>query len=180
MDAADRTDPAFTALAEVIIDIAREIQLRAAEHTPVVPLTPTQGQVMRYVHRHPGCSASDIADGAGLQRTNVSTALRELRARGYLTSLRDEQDGRAIRISATRLSDDTISKLTDSWAGLLESAWTSAPAVGDATTLAVVAVALEGVRDRLSADRSADRATKGFLSATPAEADDGEDSSGQI
>lgn len=172
----DTSDPVFRALAEMVIDIAREIQLRASQSTPVVPLTPTQGQVMRYVHRHPGCSASDIADGAGLQRTNVSTALRELRSRGYLTSLRDEQDGRAIRISATKLSDDTIRQLTSSWAHQIRQAWSAEPAVGTSATLDQVVAALTGLRDRLDADRSADRATKGFAAETPAEPGDREDS----
>ena len=106
----------FPLIADLVIDIAREIQLRAVQTTPVVPLTQTQGQVMRYVHTHAGCSASDIADGSGLQRANVSTALRELRGRGYITSRRDDEDGRAIRIEATELADETIQKLRGSWA----------------------------------------------------------------
>lgn len=175
MEQQPEIDGVFTQLAEVIVDIAREIQLHAAETTPVVPLTPTQGQVMRYVHRNPGCSASDIADGARLQRTNVSTALRELRARGYLTSLRDEQDGRAIRITATELADETIAKLTAAWAGLLQDAWGGVER--DTATAVAVSETLTGVRDRLSAEQSADRATKGYASATPSRPEVGEDSS---
>lgn len=157
----DVEDPAFTTLAELVVDIAREIQLRAAQSTPVVPLTPTQGQVMRYVHNHAGCSASDIADGAGLQRANVSTALRELRRRGYLTSRRADDDGRAIRIEATPLADETIIRLRASWASLVAGAWQTEPAIGDDDALTTVTAALAGVRSRLSADR----ATKAFPSA---------------
>ncbi|WP_251453930.1 MarR family winged helix-turn-helix transcriptional regulator [Microbacterium sp. Marseille-Q6648] len=170
------TDDVHTQLAEVIVDVAREIQLRATQITPVVPLTPTQGQVMRYVHKNPGCSASDIADGARLQRANVSTALRELRARGYLTSLRDEHDGRAIRITATALADATIAKLTESWADLIRRAWEASPELQDPRIPETVLSALCAVRTELTADRDADRARTGYVPATSATAPPGEDS----
>ncbi|MFF2487183.1 MarR family winged helix-turn-helix transcriptional regulator [Microbacterium sp. NPDC058062] len=164
------TDPTFRLLAELVIDIAREIQLRAVQTTPVVPLTQTQGQVMRYVHNHPGCSASDIADGSGLQRANVSVALRDLRGRGYITSQRDEADGRAIRIDATPLADETIGKLRTSWAGLVETAWHAAADGADVPGSAVDALV------RIRAGLHADRATKGFASEAPAAAGESADS----
>jgi|GEM_PF-715915 len=170
-------DERFTDLAQAVIDIAREIQLSAARSAPVVPLTQTQGQIMRYVHKNPGCSPSDIADGAGLQRTNVSTALRELRRLGYITSRRDEVDGRAIRVEATPLSEETIRGLTAAWARLLAGAWTAEP-VGDENALETVTTALTQVRDRLAAVRGeradgadradrADRAGNAYLGGPP-------------
>ncbi|MCR2784620.1 MULTISPECIES: MarR family winged helix-turn-helix transcriptional regulator [unclassified Microbacterium] len=165
-------DRTFTQLAELVIDIAREVQLRTAQSTPVVPLTPTQGQVMRFVHRHPGCSASDVADGSGLQRANASTALRELRERGYITSQRDADDGRAIRIHATELSDATIATLQGTWAALLERAWrTGGPSDAEGVPADVTA-ALTRIHDGLGADR----ATKAFAPATPAPGARGADS----
>jgi DNA-binding MarR family transcriptional regulator len=168
---ATNTDPTFRLLAELVIDIAREIQLRAAQTTPVVPLTQTQGQVMRYVHNHPGCSASDIADGSGLQRANVSAALRDLRGRGYITSQRDESDGRAIRIDATELADETIGKLRTSWAALVESAWHADAGSADLPETAVDALL------RIRSGLHADRATKGFVPGPPALAGQRADSS---
>jgi DNA-binding MarR family transcriptional regulator len=158
-------EPSFELLAELIIDVAREVQLRAVQTTPVVPLTQTQGQVMRFVHSHPGCSASDIADGSGLQRANVSAALRELRGRGYITSRRDDDDGRAIRIEATALADDTIDKLRASWATLVERAWTGAGGTAGAPASAVEALA------RIRSGLHADRATKPFPLDPPAGVD---------
>lgn len=171
----ERIDSAdFRLLAELVIDVAREVQLRAVQRTPVVPLTQTQGQVMRFVHANPGCSASDIADGAGLQRANVSTALRELRARGYLTSRRDDVDGRAIRIEATELADETIDRLRGSWAELIESAWTKAAASPEPPAAAI------GVLSRIRAGLHADRATKAFPLDAPAEDLVGADSSATL
>lgn len=159
----DVVDPAFMSLAELVIDIAREIQLRAVQITPVVPLTQTQGQVMRFVHANAGCSASDIADGAGLQRANVSTALKDLRGRGYITSRRDDADGRAIRIEATPLADETIDKLRASWADLIATAWQH----GVDEQYAAPDVAIDTLM-RIRAGLHADRATKAFRSEAPA------------
>lgn len=158
-----RSQAVFLELADVVNDIAREIRVRSAHETPVVPLTPTQGQIMRFVHTHPGCSASDIADGSGLQRANVSTALRELRSRGYLVSHRDETDGRSIRIHATERADETIARLRAGWAAQLAEAW----AGDDARTDEVAACAdleqatalLARVRDRLGARRATNAVT---------------------
>lgn len=166
-------DPLFRDLAILVVDIAREVQLRAALSTPVVPLTQTQGQVMRYVHSHPGCSASDIAAGSGLQRANVSTALRDLRARGYITSERDELDGRAIRIDATALADETIEKLRAAWAGLLAEAWHASAGERPASGLDALTVDLDRIRDGLRAGR----ATKAFGIPSPARVGVGSDSS---
>ena len=151
----------FLELADVINDIAREIRVRTAHETPVVPLTPTQGQIMRFVHTHPGCSASDIADGSGLQRANVSTALRELRSRGYLVSHRDETDGRSIRIHATERADETIARLRAAWAGQLESAWAASDTDGPAPLdeLEHATALLTRVRDSLGARRATNAVT---------------------
>ncbi len=157
-------------LAALVVDIAREIQVRTAVETPVVPLTQTQGQVMRFVHTHPGCSASDIADGAGLQRANVSTALRDLRARGYITSRRDEADGRAIRIDATARADQTIATLRRSWAAQLAGALRTDPDALD--ELDAVTATLARIRDGLTARR----ANKPFRTDSPARTPGGADS----
>jgi DNA-binding MarR family transcriptional regulator len=166
------TDPLFREVAVLVVDIAREIQLRAALSTPVVPLTQTQGQVMRFVHDHPGCSASDIADGSALQRANVSTALRDLRGRGYITSQRDDVDGRAIRIDSTPLADDTIAKLRTSWADLIAQAWDEDAEAGHSPNLGHLSADLARIRDGLRAHR----ATKSFRIPSPAVVGVGTDS----
>lgn len=118
-------DPRFATLADLVIDVAREIRIRGAVAGPGVPLNQTQSQVMRYVHGHPGCSASEIAGRTGVKRANVSTAITELRDLGYLVSRKDEHDGRMIRIEATPQANETLDRLRASWSGLLATAWGS-------------------------------------------------------
>jgi DNA-binding MarR family transcriptional regulator len=138
-------DPRFATLADLVIDVAREIRIRGAVAGPGVPLNQTQSQVMRYVHGHPGCKASEIADRIGVKRANVSTAITELRELGYLTSRRDEHDGRAVRIEATAQADETLDRLRASWSELIASAWD-----GDDGDLDPVIARLEGLLRGLS------------------------------
>jgi DNA-binding MarR family transcriptional regulator len=116
-------DQRFATLADLVIDIAREIRIQGAVPGPGIPLNQTQSQVMRFVHAHPGCSASEVAGRTGQKRANVSAAITELRELGYLVSRRDEHDGRVIRIEATALATDTLGRLRASWARLLTAAW---------------------------------------------------------
>ncbi|MFF5077843.1 MarR family winged helix-turn-helix transcriptional regulator [Actinoplanes sp. NPDC000266] len=111
-------DPRFAELADLVIDLARELRIRGG-----TPLNQTQSQVMRFVHGHPGRKASEIADRTGLKRANVSAAITELRDLGFLTSRRDDKDGRAVRIDATPKAEATLHELRSSWSGLLASTW---------------------------------------------------------
>jgi len=116
-------DPRFATLADLVIDVAREIRIRGAVPGPGVPLNQTQSQVMRYVHTHPGCKASEIAAHTGVKRANVSAAITELKDLGYLTSRKDEHDGRAVRIAVTPQAVQTLTRLRASWSGLISGAW---------------------------------------------------------
>ena len=116
-------DSRFAELADLVIDVAREIRIRGAVAGPGVPLNQTQSQVMRYVHAHPDCKASEIADRTGVKRANVSAAVTELRELGYLVSRRDAHDGRVVRISATSQAVETLDRLRASWSAQLAEAW---------------------------------------------------------
>ena len=117
------TDPAFEELADLFIDIAREIRMRSANAARGVPLNQTQSQVMRYVHHNPGCTPSEIADSTGLRRANVSPALSELKDLGFVVTRPREEDGRSVSVEATMHAEQTIHDLRESWGGLLERAW---------------------------------------------------------
>jgi DNA-binding MarR family transcriptional regulator len=153
-----REPAGFTTIAELVVDIAREVHVQATTTDSVELLTQTQAQVMRFVHDNPGCSASDIATASGLQRANVSPALSVLKSRGLITSNRDDEDGRAIRIHSTPLADENIAALRRSWADLIAAAWTlgdpgPAGREGDQPPDGVAA-ALERIRTGLRAGRA--------------------------
>lgn len=110
-------DP-FAELADLTIDIAREIRLRGE-----ATLTATESQVMRFLHQHPHCTPSEVAAGTGLLRANVSPALAKLKRLGFVESVPDESDARSIRLRATLLAEQTLAQLRASWAAMLADAW---------------------------------------------------------
>lgn len=139
-------DTTFLELAAVANDIVREMRVRSDAAGLAVPLTQNQSQIMSCVHNAPGCSPSQIATSTGLQRANVSTALRELRDRGLIESVPDETDRRVQRVYATALADETLAALRAGWAAVLEQAWD-----GDPEVLARTTQTLSALRDRLTA-----------------------------
>ena len=116
----DKSLDVFADLADLATDIAREIRLQGRAR-----LTPTQIQVMRYLHANPGATPSQIASATELRRGNVSPVLTQLRAIGFIDSERDRHDARSARITATTLADQTLAGLRASWAALISDAWPS-------------------------------------------------------
>lgn len=108
-------DP-YADLADLVLNVARLIRLRTPAEPDVVPLTATERQVMRIVDLHPGCAPSRIAERTGLQRTNVSTALRGLEAKGMLTR---SGRGRSVTVHPTKLAQTNLAVLRGAWSGLL-------------------------------------------------------------
>lgn len=122
-----RLDDDLADLADLLLDLGRELRLRTVLSPGAPVLTQTQGTLMRHVHRNPGCTPSEAAAGTGLQRTNVSTALRELRALGYLETTPHEGDARGLRMHTTPLADENLRRLRERWVELLEEAWNASP-----------------------------------------------------
>jgi DNA-binding MarR family transcriptional regulator len=136
-------DDDFAGLADLLLDLGRELRMR----TTLVPgsptLTQTQGTLMRFVHANPGCTPSEAAAGTGLQRTNVSTALRELRGLGYLDTTPHESDARGLRIRATERADENLALLRTRWMQLLEAAWHESEPGGEPGDLHITRATLE-------------------------------------
>ncbi|WP_410590571.1 MarR family winged helix-turn-helix transcriptional regulator [Amycolatopsis sp. lyj-23] len=108
-------DP-YADLADLVLNVARLIRLRTPAEPDVVPLTATERQVMRSVDLDPGCAPSRIAERTGLQRTNVSTALRGLEAKGMLTRT---GHGRTVTVHPTELARTNLTVLRGAWSELL-------------------------------------------------------------
>jgi len=94
-------DPRWAELADLALVIAREIQFLGYRDPAAIPLTQTEGTVMRYVNGHDGAAPSQIADATGLQRTNLATVLTGLQRKGLIERRASPQDGRAATIHGT-------------------------------------------------------------------------------
>ncbi|TDO07389.1 MarR family protein [Mycobacterium sp. BK086] len=139
-------DSALADLAEAIIGVSRELRLHL--YADVVELTASEAHVMRHIDRHPGVTPSDLARATGLQRSNMSTALRALEGRGFVERRADPHDARGINLFPTDRAAENLTRLRRQWAQALSSA------LGDDATNAVAATALlERAEAKLMAER---------------------------
>ncbi|MCK9794809.1 MarR family transcriptional regulator [Isoptericola sp. 4D.3] len=108
-------------LADVVVELARHLDVRSPELRDIVPLTGTEVAVIREVHRAARPTPSRIAAATGLARSNVSTALRTLEARGLVVREHAEGDRRTVRLVATPLADEHLARIHDFWGRRLGS-----------------------------------------------------------
>jgi DNA-binding MarR family transcriptional regulator len=134
-------------LADLVLTISREIQFRGYASPEAISLSIPEGTVMRYLHRHPGVPPSQIAEATGLQRTNVSSALRNLEAHGLIERRDSPDDRRGSRIYPTPLGTSNYTLVREEWASLLSAA------AGQADSLAATLELLARIEQGLVAMR---------------------------
>jgi len=120
--AAPVPDPRWADLADLILVIAREIQFHGYRDPEAVPLTQSEGMVMRYLHDHPGAPPSQIAAGTGLQRTNLSAVLRGLERKGLAERRPSPDDGRGATIHPTDRGTRNYALVRQEWADAVSAA----------------------------------------------------------
>lgn len=115
------TDERLADLADLVLAVARVIAIDAHLDPTIVDLTSTEINVMRYVDRHPGTSPTAVAAATGLQRSNLSRALRDLEAKGMVQRTADAADARQARLEPTALATANLQRLRAKWSRLLTS-----------------------------------------------------------
>ncbi len=118
---ADRSG-AYVELADQVLALARAVKARDYGDPQVVRLNATEVSVMRFVAGHPGCSPSSVATAIGLQRSNLSKALRGLEAKGMVEREVDTHDNRQAGLKPGPRAAENLTRLHRSWTGLLEVA----------------------------------------------------------
>ncbi|MBX7452155.1 MarR family winged helix-turn-helix transcriptional regulator [Mycolicibacterium sp. 3033] len=109
-------------LADVVMAVARAVKSRTAADPDVVELSATEVTVLRYIDRHPDVSAGTVAAGTGLQRSNLSRALRELEGKGLVSRSADPVDSRQVVLRSTRRAVENLARLRAIWAKVLGDA----------------------------------------------------------
>ncbi|KQQ28916.1 MarR family winged helix-turn-helix transcriptional regulator [Frondihabitans sp. Leaf304] len=136
-------------IADRILVIARELQTHGLPDD-VIHLVGSEQNVIRFIHRNPGSSPSAVAAGTGLQRSNLSSALRALEAHGLVERRADPDDARRIQLWHTVKADANLARLQDGRAETMLSAVAAAdgshPTAADVErTLAVLDLVEEGI-----------------------------------
>lgn len=106
-------------LAQVILNVAREIRFRGYDNADAVGLNPSDANVMKFIDGHPGATPSEVARATGLQRSNMSTALKNLESRGFVERRTDPTDGRGVKLYPTARAATNLSLVRREWANHL-------------------------------------------------------------
>ncbi|MEV8339089.1 MarR family transcriptional regulator [Leucobacter sp. NPDC077196] len=143
---------ALADLASAVVSLAREIESRNA-HPDYVPLTQTERLVLGTLDRHGETAPSELAERLGLQRSNLSTALRGLETKGLVARRRSSPDGRGVLVRSTPLAAENLSRLRARWAEVLETVAPDASVASDAPDTVDLAATLQQMSNALVEQR---------------------------
>lgn len=101
--------------ADLVLDLAHKLDIKNPDLRGVVPLTGTEISVIREVHRTPRATPSQIAEAAGLQRSNVSTAVRTLEAKGLVVREQSPSNARSVVLVPTERASEDVARIHAWW-----------------------------------------------------------------
>ena len=138
----------WSELADLALVVAREIQFRDYADPRALPLTQSEGMVMRYLQDDPDAAPSRIAAATGLQRTNLSTVLRALENKGLIERHTSPDDARGVRVQLTARGKTNYALVRAEWGAAV-----SAAAGGDTTNLDAALALLTTIKNGLTTRR---------------------------
>lgn len=141
-------DPRWAELADLALVIAREIQFRGYTDAHAIPLSQSEGMVMRYLQEDPAAPPSRIAAATGLQRTNLSAVLRGLERKGLIERHASPDDGRGVTVRPTERGNSNYALVRYEWASAV-----SAAASGDTSNLDAALGLLHAIETGLASTR---------------------------
>lgn len=140
-------------LVDLILKVGRTVHVAPSDDPDFLRLTQLEGLTMQYIDRHPGSSASELADAVSLRSSNASKALRDLEAKGMIRREADAHDKRAVRIWPTAHAERNLIRTRAHWARLLAG-------VGDAAALRTAIAVLSDADAVLGEQRTEARAER--------------------
>lgn len=109
-------------LADLVTAVARAAKAQVSADPSVFDLSVTEVTVLRYIDHHPDASPSAVAAATGLQRSNLSRALRDLEGKGLVRRSADPADSRQAVLRSTDLAAENLGRVRAIWARLFEEA----------------------------------------------------------
>ncbi len=122
MQARPRHSEQLADLADLVLAVSRVLKTRTMADPSVLDLSATEVTVLRHIDHHPDTSPSAVAAGTGLQRSNLSRALRDLEAKGLVQRSPDPADSRQSLLRSTKLAAQNLARIRDLWATILAGA----------------------------------------------------------
>lgn len=117
--------PASTTRSEVstaLRELAWAIHRTAPERAGVGPIPTTEIALLKQVIDNPGSTVGDLAAALGLQQPNVSTAIRVLAGRGFVTREKSQSDRRVSLVFPTELGITEHTAISEAWSSPVDAA----------------------------------------------------------
>jgi DNA-binding MarR family transcriptional regulator len=144
-------DEQWADFADLVLNIARELAMHTATTGNTIGLVGSEQNVMRTIDRNPGLSAGEVARLSGLQRSNLSSALRTLKEKGLVERRHDDADARGVLLYPTELSASNLAVLRREWAEKLSTA--AGPSLREDESVGAMVRLLTAIEDGLVSKR---------------------------
>jgi DNA-binding MarR family transcriptional regulator len=109
-------------LVDLVHNVSRDIRSRGYGDAPVIRLTSSEGNIMRFIDRNPDISPSEVARVSGYQRSNLSAVLKSLEAKGLIERRPDQEDFRQTRLFPTALAGENLRRMRAVWSEMIDTA----------------------------------------------------------
>ncbi|MDF2922910.1 MAG: MarR family transcriptional regulator [Paenibacillaceae bacterium] len=115
-----KLDSLITRYGEVYLFATRKISSMITEHV-MKDITIEQYFAVRYLKKHGRCSASQLAEVCGVNRSAVTAMVDRLVAKGYVSRIRDDEDRRMVYLDITEAGDQVYLRGEERLRQLVES-----------------------------------------------------------
>lgn len=143
-------------LTPALYALGRVLRLRGVDEAGLVPLPPSDLEVLRHVLDSPGIGIGSVAQDLGLHASNVSATVRNLVSQGLVRREPDPRDRRAVRLQPTLGAAQGMARIEQSWAETFADSLATLPP-GDRSALAAAAPALGALARALREQRGTGR-----------------------
>jgi DNA-binding MarR family transcriptional regulator len=146
------TDERWPNLADLILVIAREIQIHGYASSEAQSLTHSEAAVMRHLQQEPSSSMAALVLSTGWLRTNLSGVLGSLEKKGLVERRTRPENRREVTVHRTEKGRRHYDVVRQEWGELVSQGGSaSARDLDSALNL------LADIKDRLISSRSASR-----------------------
>lgn len=146
-------------LADLILTISREVQVRGYSNPEAYSLTTSEAAVMRHLQQEPSTGMTDLINATGLLRTNLSTVLKSLDEKGLIERRVRVENRREITVHRTQRGLRNYEVVRHEWSNLISHAARLGDAgIGNTGTddagIGKTLELLSSIRDGLIAERT--------------------------
>lgn len=131
-----------------MVQLVRSLGLHKPDETPCgQPVSIGEAHALLEIAREPGLTQNGLAGRLRLEKSTVSRLAVLLERRGWIRRLRDERDGRCVRLHLTRRGINANANIAESRRAKFDRLFGAIPAARRAAVVESLALLLEVARE---------------------------------